>query len=567
MAILKKLNYWHIALIILLPIMLALINPNWIFNVNMADDYDYLGYQLYFPKFTDWYPSADVYLIERMTVILPGYVIRQIVSPVLANFMIHLGVYYAVMFSAYGILNLLYNAKVAIIITLLMGQYPLIMRATGWDYPDGYALAYFALTIFFLSQAVGSKRRPFYLACAGGAFLFMLNAHFFNIFYFPAIVVYYLLIHRWQNTRQTLISPVLFGGVGVVIAYLILAIIYYALTNRILFTNTLTVSDSSDWLKSFLRFNFLKTDASWHFMLLTVTLIILGRPLLWRKSTFTPPDKPQFKNARVILRALLGLFALSYLVFVVWYFRGFIYLKVSYYHANLILIAFLLLGALFSARLTKYPDKHFKYLMLGAFFIPMIPLAVFSFTPQNLLITDSRILYVGGILCMVVALYPKRTLYALIGFSMFAGMMLHQARTYKSGLFPAHPDVYVADRYLAQSIYEYAVQMSGIINDRYDSFSYDEFRFFSLKGGDTHSRLFNSTVAIFLWTWHRDRILTEATLLTEAQETNEIIILTSVSQSEEMIQKLRQAIDVTELDRHLIRHPRGDIEMIFFRVN
>ena len=564
---LKRLNWVHILILLALPIVLALINPNWLFNVNMADDFNYLGYQMNFPKYTGWYPSADIYLIERLSIILPGYFIRQFASPLIANFVVHLGVYYLAIFSVYGILNRLFTAKVALIIALLFGQYPLIMRASGWDYPDGYAMAYFALTIFFLTYSVGSKRQFLYLAGAGGAFVLMINAHFFNVFYFPAILTYYLLINGWKNPLQTLIAPVIFGGAGALMMYAGLALIYYAFTERLLLANAIETGDSIRWLKFFLIFNFSKTPAHWHFLFLTPAIILIGRPALWKKMSFIPAEKPQFANMRVVMRALVGLFAVSYLVLVIWQFMGFIYIRVSYYQANLVVVTFLVVGALFSQRLIAYPPAKFKYLVAGAFFIPMIPLALFSLSPQSFYITNHWLLYGGGVVCMVIALHPKRTLYALFGFVMCAGGMLNDARGYQSWLFPAYTDVYVADRYMGQRLYEYTIAMSDIFSARYESFNYETFRIFHLKGGDTHSRLFNSVAAVFLWTWHRDRVLNPETLLTEAQETGEIVVMSSVNQTEALLTQLYDAVDVTEVERHVFSHQWGDIELIFFRVN
>nr|MCU0481981.1 hypothetical protein [Anaerolineae bacterium] len=318
----KKLNYWHIALIVMLPIVLALVNPNWIFNVNIVDDYAYLGFQMDYPKYIGWSPAEESYAIERLSALMPGYVVRQIFSPMVANFILHLGVYYVTVFSVYGVLNLLTNSKVALITVLLFGQHPIILRSLGWDYVDGYALAYFILIIFFLTQSVGSARRRLYLIMAGASFILMINANFFNLFYFPAILAYYLLINQWRNIAHTLISPMLWGGVGAIVMYVGLAGLYYALTGNLLFDNSIGTYDLK-FYKFFLQNNFSKTPAHWHFLFVMTALIVIGRPLLWRKLTFIDADKPQYKNMRVILRAVFGLFVFSFGMIGVWQFYGF----------------------------------------------------------------------------------------------------------------------------------------------------------------------------------------------------------------------------------------------------
>ncbi|MCL4255022.1 MAG: hypothetical protein KJ043_14755, partial [Anaerolineae bacterium] len=301
-----------------------------------------------------------------------------------------------------------------------------------------------------------------------------------------------------------------------------------------------------------------------------VAIIILIRPLLWNKLSAIASEKPQFDNMRVIYRALVGMFVCAYLIFAVWYFRGYIYLRVSYYHANIILLAFLLLGVLFSQRISDYPQHQFKYAIAGAFFIPMIPFALFSLTPQHILITNFWILYGGAIVCLIIALYPKRTLYGLFGFIMFTGAMLHDARHYRSWLYPAYHDVYVADRYMNQSNYEYAIHIMQIINNRYDSLSYETFRLFYNQQDSIHSRLFNSVASSYLWTTENRILIPYADpdlLRTEAQETQELVVLSSSEHTASILEGLNAILDVTELDRYAIGHSRGDIDLIFFRVN
>ncbi|MDX2078854.1 MAG: glycosyltransferase family 39 protein [bacterium] len=566
---LKKLNVGHLVVIIALPIVLALINPNWIFNANIVDDYAYLGYQLDYPKYIGWSPSSESYAIERLSVIFPGYVVRQVFSPLVANFVVHLGVYYLAIFSVYGILNRLFNAKVALITALLFGQYPLILRSVGWDYADGYAMAYFTLTIFFLTQGVGVSRRNLYLMGAGGAFILMLNAHFFNVFYFPAILVYYLLIHRWRSVVDTLITPVVFGGLGALIAFAPLALIYYGATGNILFTSSLGTSTDLRYFYYFLLGNFSKIHPHWHFIFVIPAIIVILRPNLWKRYTVIPADNPQYKNWRYNLRAILGLFVFAYGMLIGWRFWGFIFTNGFFYVTNIIMVVFLLIGALFADRITRYPQAQFRYLVAGAFFIPMIPLAVFSFTDQHLLITNYWILYGAAIACMLIALHPKRTLYGLFGFVMFAGAMLHDSYGARGWFYPPRIDVYVADRYMNQTMYEKTVEIVKIINRRYETVSYEDFRLFYDRDRDVNSRLFNSVASVYLWT--ADRVLIpnyiDESLIREFNEADDVIILSTVGNTEALVAKLHSVVDVTEVERHYIPHYRGDIELIIFSVN
>nr|MCU0481200.1 hypothetical protein [Anaerolineae bacterium] len=188
---------------------------------------------------------------------------------------------------------------------------------------------------------------------------------------------------------------------------------------------------------------------------------------------------------------------------------------------------------------------------------------------QNWIISDYWVLYGGAIICLVIALHPKRTLYALFGFVMFAGMMLQDAYEYTSWFYPPHVNVYVADRYMSQTIYDYTTQITEKISARYDSLSYQAFRMFYNRGGDVHRRLFNSVASVYLWT--NDRVLVPGQsaerMVEEFNEANEIVVLSTASQTQPLLDMLFSLIDVTELERHLFPHPLGDIELIFFRIN
>jgi hypothetical protein len=575
---LKKLNYQHLLLVIALPIVLILINPNWIFSSNIADDYIYLGYQMNLPKYFGWEPSVNMYFIERMSWILPGYGIRQIFSPLMANFIIHLGVYYIAAFSVYGTLNKLFNSKVAIIITLLFGQYPLMLRAVGWDYMDGYGMALTALAIFWLTQSIGAKRAYLYMLGAGCLFALVVNSNLFNAYYAPSLAVYYMLLLNWRNKPiKSLIINGFFAVLGAILTTGLLAGIYYALTQEILYANAIRISSQtrlvSQWAFYFLQTYAKATQPHWNFLFVAVSLLIIFRPLSWNKASRTPSENPNFRNYRVILRAVVGLFAITYLVIGVYQFQGYVFARLSFYNAPLVLTSFLLLGAILAPRLSDSKQRASKYAPLIAFFVPMIPLALFTLSPETFHLTNRYVSYAGAIICIILAFFPRMAILGVAGFALFAGVMLNDSRPYAVWpIYPAHLDIYVADRYMTQDMYEDTIEISEIISQRYSDFSLDKFRLFYDKGRDPHTRLFNAVSGIYLWSWDRvlepsniqDKI--EGTEDEEAQIVNELILLSSVDRTDALIDKLSGLVNVTEIERHRFTNSRGDIDLIFFRV-
>src|SRR5262245_19700568 len=109
-------DYIEITTLIFLPILLSAINSNWIFTLvtnNMPDPWFYLGYFRYFFKYAPTFPSNINYFVERLTWNLSGYFIYHIVSPLVANYILHLTVYYISIFALYGTLLLTRNKRTA----------------------------------------------------------------------------------------------------------------------------------------------------------------------------------------------------------------------------------------------------------------------------------------------------------------------------------------------------------------------------------------------------------------------------------------------------------------------
>lgn len=565
MTIFKKLNYWHIAIIVMLPIILALINPNWIFNANIVDDYIYLGYQLDFSKYVGWLYSANRYFIERISLALPAYFIRQTFSPLAANFIIHLSVYYVMMFSAYGIFRRLSNAKVAIMMTLLIGQYPLLLRATGWDYLDGYAVAMFALTIFFLTQTVGSKRASLYLIGAGCTFALMLNANLFNAIYAPALAVYYFFLNDW---RVRIIPRSLMTGIytliGVSITTAILMGIYYAITGNFLYRNSLVAIMqplASQFSQYFLTNYGRVIHPHWVFLFVAVSFTIILRPFIWKRATHIASENLSIRNYRVILRAMLALFTISLLVLGYYQAQNYAFAQMHFYNANWVLGAFLLLGVSFAPQLTQENQRLNRYAILMAFIVPMIPLIIFTVYPPIFTILNHYVLYLGAILCLIMAFFPRMALIGLVTFVMFSGAMLNDSRTYTDFHYPPRMDVYVADRYLLQDIYEQSVEIAQLINARYDSLSLDNFRLF-YSDSDPHRRLYDAIRSIYLWSGNR--ILSSIEQIERSERPfREIVILTSIDRTEATLATLAEMVEFIPLETYIIPYHRGDINVIF----
>jgi hypothetical protein len=537
--ILKKLNWVHVGLILVLPIILVLINPNWIFNASITDDYIYTGYQLALPKYVGWSPSESHYFIERLSVTLPGYVIRQFFSPLIANFVLHLGVYYIAIFSVYGIINKLFNARMAIIVALLFGQYPLILRATGWDYVDGYSMIYMSLSLYCLTQAPHSRRRSLYLLGAGGFYLLMITANLFNLFYAPALAIYLIFLESLYNKPLRLIRTGIFVFLGMAGVYLPLALFYYQLAGHVLLSNSVNfVTDNQTSLTEGALVVFNTVPPQWYLLLTLVAIMLIAR--LMTVKTIPVSINPSSKHTpEQIQRAVIGVFVFTCLVMVLFRLRGSLYMNLSFYHANIVMTAFLPLGVIFSHKLIHLSPTRFRYVVGGAFFVPMIPFITFTFAHHLLTQTTITIFFIGAVIFALasIILYRTQTIHWLVLFVTFASVpcgVIYILNTYRP------------QRDFSQYLYEQTLAVYEAIDQRYDSFSLDDFRIW-YPPNDLQIIVFQNVSATYLWSWGR-RINTEGTTLLNSFNGYDIIVLSSVENNDTFMQQIRDSIERDKFD-------------------
>ncbi len=554
MRLIRRFNWVHIGVISILPIILAFINSNWIFNLSMADDYIYLGYQLDFSKYIGWHPSDSSYFIERLIVIIPSAIIRQIFSPVVANFILHLGVYYLAIYSVYGILNKLFNARIAIFIAILFGQYPLIMRATGWDYPDGYALAFFSVAILCLTYSIQSRWRPLYLIGAGASFLLMINAHFFNLFYAPALAIYLLFLERDLYKKPIhLFKTGIYVFIGIIAVYIPQALFYYQMTGNLLFSNSIgTAQTSTQALYYFLLNNYSQITANWHLFLVGIAVMAIWQLMTITKMPTLPPLTSHL-STRHIMKTVVALFITSYAVIIGWRLLGFLYINVSFYHANIIMSAFLVLGGILSYIIMQLSSRQFFLVGIMAFFAPILAFTITHQFVAQFTFGVYWALFWVTILFIVLVILVKNTqirLYTvillMISLSVFIGNS-HHIRIYNS------------NPHYNRMKYETTVKIATAINQRYENVSLDNFRFW-YTFNDPKSPIIESVISIYLWGW--DRYAVDRQFSTTFFDTKEIIILTSLDTDSSINfykSSLVSSIQANSLDEMVI----DDIHLIF----
>lgn len=536
-SIIRKLNLWHCCILLGFPILLILINPNWIFNTFIIDDYIYLGYQIDLPRYVGWNPSDVYYFIDRISWFAPTYAIRQVLSPLLANFVIHLAVYYLATFSIYGILNRLFHARVALITCVLMGQFSLFLRAVGWDYVDGYSLALLSLSACLLTYAATSPRLRWYGIGAGTIGCVMVVAQLFNLFYLPALGIYYLMLNH-RSARHHVLNILLWGGIGFISVFIIQTLYYYNLTGRwFIWGNSIAASrdglSGDDWKNLIIKV-YGATISSWHILYLMVAIIAVWIVSLPKRFRAIYEDAtPDFTGR---LRIVTLFFALCYGVLWAWLFIANNHVfRLSFYSSTIIPSVFIVLGGLFSTRLYRLSERDFQIITVFSITFPIAGFVLFSQIPASLVIPIWLITIILGILFFVFSFTIKRQgniinwVVALVMLSYVAGIDANNIR------------IFLRDRLSNQRTYEMVIDAVNFIRARYENYHLESFRF-AYYDDDPNLRLLFSLTSIYL---HElgDRTMTLSDGWDDLFfESEEVIILSTEKTPESIITDENEAL-------------------------
>jgi hypothetical protein len=234
----SRYNLFPLALL-LLPILVLCRNSNPIFNSNLGyiDPWFYYGFFHNLALFKgQLFPGT--YYGSRLSWILPGYIVNQIFNPVLANYVLHLAVYYVAVLSLYFILARTINRPTALLTATVFGLHPHLWSAVGWDYPDGAGIAYYLLATALLTHAANARRAALTLALAGASCAAIVYTNLTWIMFLPFFPVYYL-FRRKQNHPTSYLLELgrfcLWAGSGAGLLTILFAAINYRLDGTLWF--------------------------------------------------------------------------------------------------------------------------------------------------------------------------------------------------------------------------------------------------------------------------------------------------------------------------------------------
>jgi len=226
-----KSNY-AIITILIFPLLLFLINRN-VFLINPYAQYiDPWIYTGFFLNFETYYKIFGVtYYGTRLSWIIPGYLFYHIFPPLMANYLLHLTFYYAAIVSFFYIMKNTLTQRVAVFTTILMGSYMFFLYQMGWDLSSGSVMAFFLLTILFITFSARSRYWSIHLVLGGFFFISMIYANFFSIIFTPTIIGYYVYTNQIR-VKNPITRNIVFSFTGIIIGFLVMELFAFFLTGN-----------------------------------------------------------------------------------------------------------------------------------------------------------------------------------------------------------------------------------------------------------------------------------------------------------------------------------------------
>lgn len=208
-----------LASLLLLPFALLAVDSGWIFSSPSRDAWIYYGYFQNAVAYLKRFP--EVYYSSRLAVNLPGFAVHHLLPPLAANLALHLALYWAAVLSFHLVVRRMFGTRTAWLTAIAFGCHPFLLRALGWNYVDGFGIAYFLIALLCLTPAAGSQgsrgRRPL-LAAAGAMVTAIVSTNVFYGIYVPVLAGHFLVLRRQgrEHDREhvPLSACALWAGLG-----------------------------------------------------------------------------------------------------------------------------------------------------------------------------------------------------------------------------------------------------------------------------------------------------------------------------------------------------------------
>ncbi len=205
---------WYGLLLASLPLVQAALDRRWLFDGFGRDPWIYYGYFRFARVYLK--EAWNEYYSSRLSVILPGYAVRELLPAVPANLVLHLGLYACAIAAFHGSTRIYSGRRGALLASLVLGCQPFFLQAIGSNYVPGFGLTYYLLALAAVAAAAGrpaGRTAGILLAMAGAAAVAVVAANLFYALYLPLLAAHYLVLNH-QGGRQRLLPAALWAAGG-----------------------------------------------------------------------------------------------------------------------------------------------------------------------------------------------------------------------------------------------------------------------------------------------------------------------------------------------------------------
>ncbi len=202
--------------LVAIPVILALVNQEWLFTHAGEDDpWRYIGLGYYYFKAPALYSGS--YKLSRMAWILIEYAIRNLFSPGTAELILGLGFTIGASIGFYLLVSRFFGRRTAFISSALLSTYTYYLVSRSVDYHNIAGSLFLIWSLYFLALATQSKKDPrWWFFATGLAFGLAVHSELFVLGCFPAMVVQFFML-SWGN-RRSMWKAILFSLLGFLFA-------------------------------------------------------------------------------------------------------------------------------------------------------------------------------------------------------------------------------------------------------------------------------------------------------------------------------------------------------------
>ena len=210
---------WHglnILVLAAIPVVLALVNREWLFTVTGEDDpWRYIGLGYYYFKEPGLYSGN--YKISRVPWIVVEYAIRNLFSPANAEIILGLGSIILAAVGFYLLVSRIFDRRTAFISAALLSTYSYYLVSRSVDYHNVLGSLFLVWALYFFTIAIQSEQKawPWFLV-TGLVYGVAVHSEFMVLGCLPALVIQFGMFYR--GNKRSIGKAILFVLLGFLVA-------------------------------------------------------------------------------------------------------------------------------------------------------------------------------------------------------------------------------------------------------------------------------------------------------------------------------------------------------------